>query len=71
MSKVLVIPDVHLKTWIFDKAVKIIEENEFDNIVLLGDLVDDWDQELNIKLYKETLDKVYDFVTMFCSVMLG
>ena len=70
MSKVLVIPDVHLKTWIFDKAVKIIEENEFDNIVLLGDLVDDWDQELNIKLYKETLDKVYDFVTRYPETLL-
>ena len=70
MSKVFVIPDVHLKTWMFDKAIKIIEENDFDKIVLLGDLVDDWDQELNIKLYKETLDKVYDFVVKYPETLL-
>lgn len=41
MSRVLVIPDVHLKPWIFDKAEKV-DNSSFDTIVILGDLVDDW-----------------------------
>ena len=41
MSRVLVIPDVHLKPWIFDMADRI-DEGSYDDIVILGDLVDDW-----------------------------
>ncbi len=54
MSKVFVIPDVHLKAWIFDKAEELLSQNEYDKIVCLGDLVDDWDQEKNLRLYSET-----------------
>lgn len=71
MSKVLVIPDVHLKPWMFDKASEIIETQQFDNIVMLGDLVDDWNQEFNLDLYRKTLDRVLKFVeqyphTLYC-----
>ena len=38
MSRVLVIPDVHLKPWIFDMADRV-DENSYDDIVILGDLV--------------------------------
>ncbi len=38
--KVLVIPDVHLKPWMFDEAEKVSAE-KYDKIVCLGDLVDD------------------------------
>ena len=41
MSRVLVIPDVHLKPWIFDEAEKV-DKNSYEDIVVLGDLVDDW-----------------------------
>lgn len=71
MSKVLVIPDVHLKPWMFDKATEKIKMSEIDRTVLLGDLVDDWNQETNLELYRETLDRAALFVkeypdTLYC-----
>ncbi|MBQ9278243.1 MAG: metallophosphoesterase [Lachnospiraceae bacterium] len=71
MSKVFVIPDVHLKPWMFEKATELIEKNQFDRIVMLGDFVDDWNQELNLDLYKETLDAILQFIekypdTLYC-----
>lgn len=71
MSRVLVIPDVHLKPWIFDKAVECISKEKYDYIVCLGDLVDDWGMECNLELYEETLQSAYRFVeqnenAMFC-----
>lgn len=71
MSKVFVIPDVHLKPWIFDKAEEKMESIDFNYIVLLGDIVDDWNQERNINLYIETLERVLSFIskhpdTLYC-----
>lgn len=60
MSRVLVIPDVHLKPWIFDKAEKV-DKRRYDDIVILGDLVDDWGKSNEIELYKETLDRAAEF----------
>ena len=62
MSKIFVIPDIHLKPWMFDKAKNLILEDKYDAVVLLGDLVDDWGQERNIKLYNDTFDAAIDFV---------
>ena len=62
MSRVLVIPDVHLKPWIFDKADKV-DKSSYDDIVVLGDLVDDWGQGNNLELYRETLDRAAAFGT--------
>lgn len=62
MSKVFIIPDVHLKPWMFKKADKLIEKGQFDEVVMLGDLVDDWGQENNKPLYNETFDAVIRFV---------
>lgn len=42
MSKILVIPDTHIKPKIFDLADKIIKENQIDEIVQLGDNIDDF-----------------------------
>lgn len=42
MSKVLVIPDTHLKSKIFDLADKILETHEVDYVVQLGDNIDDF-----------------------------
>lgn len=41
MGKVLVIPDVHLKAWMFDEVNKI-DSSSYDRIVVLGGLVDDY-----------------------------
>ena len=42
MSKVLVIPDTHLKHKMFDLADKIMQEHEVDYAVQLGDNLDDF-----------------------------
>ena len=62
MSKVFVIPDVHLKPWMFDKAEELFSRSEYDQIVCLGDLVDDWDQEKKLGLYSETYDALERFI---------
>lgn len=62
MSKIFVIPDVHLKPWMFEKASEILSENQYDAVVLLGDLVDDWGKGQNIALYEKTFDAVINFV---------
>lgn len=71
MSKVFVIPDVHLKGWMFEQADELIENGKYDKIVMLGDLVDDWNQERNLDLYRETFDAIYKFLekypdTIYC-----
>ena len=71
MSKVFVIPDVHLKPWMFEKASEKISKDSYDHIVILGDLVDDWGQEKNIELYNETFDAAVKFMkdhpnTLYC-----
>ena len=71
MSKAFIIPDVHLKPWIFERASELIEKNNFDNIVMLGDLVDDWFQERNIELYEKNFDAIMNFIekypdTLYC-----
>ena len=65
------IPDVHLKPWMFDTASNLIEDGNYDKIIMLGDLVDDWNQEKNLDLYIETFDKIYEFLgkypdTIYC-----
>ena len=70
MNKVFVIPDVHLKPWMFDKAEEKMESIECDHIVLLGDIVDDWGQERNLELYSETLDRTLQFVKKHSNVYL-
>lgn len=44
--KVLVIPDIHLKPWIFDRAEKIIKDGKADRAVCLMDIPDDWNMEI-------------------------
>ena len=61
MSKVFIIPDVHLKPWMFEKASQLILEGSYDAVVMLGDLVDDWYQEKNLDLYNETFDAAVAF----------
>lgn len=65
MSKALVIPDIHLKPWIFSQAIDIMETTDCDNAVFVGDLVDDWGCQYNLELYKETLDAAIDFARRY------
>ena len=70
MAKVFVIPDVHLKFWMFDDARSVLKSLQCDKVVLLGDLVDDWGQENNLRLYEKTLHEAADFMreydALFC-----
>lgn len=58
--RILVIPDVHLKYWMFDK-INEVPKDKYDNIICLGDIVDDWDQYHNVDLYINTMEKVLEF----------
>ena len=59
--KILVIPDVHLKPYIFDKAEELLDSHKIDHIVFIGDLVDDWHQSSNIMLYDTTINRAIKF----------
>jgi len=63
--KVLVIPDVHLKPFMFRRAAEIIKERSADNAVCLMDIPDDWGQEHNLCLYAETFDAAIEFSEAF------
>ena len=63
--KVLVIPDVHLKPWMFERADKIMEQGAAELAVCLMDIPDDWNQEYNLELYKETFDAAIAFAKKY------
>lgn len=69
--RVLVIPDIHLKTWIFDRAEKILKDGKAEHAVCLMDMPDDWDMGFQIERYKETFDRAIAFAvdypdTLWC-----
>ena len=69
--KVLVIPDVHLKPWMFEKASNYMERGFADRAVCLMDIPDDWGQQYNKKLYEDIYDAAIEFAkkypdTMWC-----
>lgn len=57
----LILPDVHLKPGIFDRADKILASGQADFAIQMGDLVDDWGQEFNVALYDRTMQRVLKF----------
>lgn len=63
--KVLIIPDVHLKPQMFDRAKEIMAEYHPDNVVCLMDIADDWNQQWNLDLYVETYNAAIHFAESF------
>ena len=63
--KVLVIPDVHLKPKMFERAAALLKENRAELAVCLMDIADDWGQERNLGLYEETYDAAIRFAKEF------
>lgn len=59
--KILVIPDVHLKPWMFDRASEIMKSGAAEKAICLMDIPDDWGQEYNLGLYVETFDAAIRF----------
>ena len=45
--KVLVIPDCHLKGWLYKNAVDLMEKGIADLAVSLMDIPDDWESSMN------------------------
>lgn len=67
--KVLVIPDIHLKSWIFDRAEAILQKNIADIAVCLMDIPDDWDMELQTEKYRDTYDRAIAFAKSFTDTL--
>lgn len=63
--KILVVPDIHLKPWIFDRAETILKAGKADCAVCLMDLADDWGMEFQIERYKETFDRAISFAAAY------
>ena len=63
--KVLVIPDVHLKPYMFRKADILMERGIAENAVCLMDIADDWNQQYNVALYEETYDGAICFAKKY------
>ena len=68
---VLVIPDIHLKTWIFDRAEDILKAGKADKAVCLMDIPDDWNMQFPVGMYEETFDRAIKFArdypdTLWC-----
>lgn len=69
--KVLVIPDVHLKPWMFTRASELLKMNIADRAVCLMDIADDWNQQYNLDLYIQSYDAAIRFAadypdTLWC-----
>ena len=69
--RILVIPDIHLKTWIFDRAEVIMKSGKADRAVCLMDMPDDWGMEFQVECYKEIFDRAIAFAadypdTLWC-----
>lgn len=63
--KVLVIPDIHLKKWIFDKAESMLNEGKADRAVCLMDIPDDWYMDFNTELYGDVFDRAIEFAKTY------
>lgn len=69
--RVLVIPDIHLKAWLFDRAEDILRDGRADRALCLMDMPDDWNKELRVECYRETFDRAIAFAkdnpdTLWC-----
>ena len=63
--EILIIPDVHLKPWMFKKAEKLLREKTAEQAVGLMDIADEWRQEFNLQLYADTYDAAICFARDF------
>lgn len=63
--KVLIIPDIHLKPYIFSMARDIMESGAAQRAVCMMDIADDFGQERNIDLYIQTYQAAIDFALAY------
>ena len=64
---ILVIPDIHLKDYIFKKAAAIMKDEKIrpDKAVCMMDIADDWDKQYKISLYEAAYKAAIDFQNEF------
>ena len=53
--KVLIIPDVHLKPFMFKQAAELMERGIAKRAVCLMDIPDDWNKQFDISLYRKLM----------------
>ena len=63
--RVLIIPDVHLKPWMFRKASELLREGAADRAVCLMDLADSHRGSPTRELYEQTYDTAIRFAGEF------
>lgn len=63
--KVLVIPDIHLKPWMFTQADHLLQHGAANLAVCLMDIPDDWNKEFDIQLYADTYDEAIRFAVKY------
>ena len=63
--KVLVLPDIHLKPFIFYRAKEIMNKGLVDAAVCLMDIADDWGKEFCLEEYVMTYDAAISFAKEF------
>ena len=63
--RVLVIPDVHLKPYMFAEAAERMRRGVADRAVCLMDIPDDWGREYDLELYVQTFDAAISFAKEF------
>ena len=69
--KVLVIPDIHLKGWMFDIADQFLIDNKAEKALCLMDIPDDWGREYDLEAYRDSFEKMISFAekhpdTLWC-----
>lgn len=64
-KNVLVIPDVHLKPWMFEQASRVMESGIAGQAVCLMDIPDDWGREHYIELYVQTFNAAIEFAQKY------
>lgn len=68
--KTLIVPDCHLKHELFETVKRLHRQHQFDEIVFLGDYFDEWHQNTNAKLYRQTIADMKDMHKNYPCVFL-
>lgn len=66
--EVLVIPDIHLKPWMFKQADNLLCHKVAELAVCLMDIPDDWDKQFDVELYSLTFDEAIHFAKKYHDV---
>ena len=68
--KVLIIPDSHLQSWMFQVADNIMEKYNYDQVVVLGDLVDSHINGKDLTAYARMFETCIEFARKYKSKLI-